>query len=103
MSIEVKNLSQPQARGASDSRGTTESARGGKGAGQAPSPADNTADKITLTGAARRLSDLEQTAASQPQVDEKRVAELRQAIQDGSYQVNAQDVAEGLMKSENLF
>lgn len=103
MSIEIKNLSQPQARGAGDSRGTSEIARGGKGGAQAPSPTGDAVDKITLTGAAKRLNDLEQTAASQPQVDEKRVAELRQAIQDGSYQVNAQAVAEGLMKSENMF
>ncbi len=101
MSVEIKNLAQLQAqqmRGAKEGRGIDNhrSSRFNDG-GSEPSRSETTADQITLTNAARRLSDLNQSVNDQPAVDQERVAALRQAIQDGSYQVNAAKIADRLL------
>ena len=102
MSIDIKNLSQAQARVANEGRGIA----GNRGAGS-DAPAGRTAqsggDQVTLTDTARRLSDLTQTVGSQPTVDRARVDEIRTAIQEGRYQVNAEQVSERLLRTEQLF
>ncbi len=102
MSIDIKNLSQTQARATGDGRAVSDSrgSRGGEAGGSTSSRSND--DQVTLTDTARRLSDLTQTASAQPAVDSQRVAEIRQAIADGSYQVNAERVADKLMQTEDL-
>lgn len=100
MSVEIKNLAQLQAqqiRGAKEGRGTEgyRDARAIDSSSESGRP--ESSDQITLTSTARRLSDLNQTVNDQPAVDRDRVAALRQAIQDGSYQVNADKIADRLI------
>ncbi|MFP4080380.1 MAG: flagellar biosynthesis anti-sigma factor FlgM [Ectothiorhodospira sp.] len=101
MSIEIKNLNQAQPRASGDSRSTPEAARGGRGP-QGGATATGPGDQVTLTETARRLSDLEQNAAAQPEVDSQRVEALRQAIAEGRYEVDAQSVAEKLINTERM-
>lgn len=103
MSIDIKNLSQTQPRASGDGRAVSDG-RGTRGgdAGAATATSRSTGDQVTLTDTARRLSDLTQTASAQPAVDSQRVSEIRQAIADGSYQVNAERVADKLMQTEDL-
>lgn len=100
MSIEIKNLAQLQAqqmRGAKEGRGIDGNRTSQATDSRSGENRSETADQITLTSAARRLSDLNQTVNDQPAVDRDRVAMLRQAIQDGSYQVNADKIADKLL------
>lgn len=60
------------------------------------------ADKVTLTGALTQLRELEQKTEAVNIDNSARIADLKAAIADGSYQVNAQNIAESLMKSESL-
>ncbi len=60
-------------------------------------------DKVTLTQAMTQMSNLEQTARSVSTDNSARIAELKLAIQDGSYQVNAEKVADKLLQTEALF
>ena len=60
-------------------------------------------DKVTLTQAFSQVSNLEQKAQSVDIDNSARIAELKSAIQDGSYQVNAERVADKLMQTEALF
>ena len=53
-------------------------------------------DTLNLTDQARQLQDLERTLASLPVVDEARVAELKEAVASGRYEVDADRVAEKL-------
>jgi negative regulator of flagellin synthesis FlgM len=58
------------------------------------------ADKVSLTGEAVRMQQLDQAVNDGPQVDSKRVAAVKSALANGSYQVNAQTVAAKLSRFE---
>jgi negative regulator of flagellin synthesis FlgM len=57
---------------------------------------------VTLTDLGNRLQALTQSVADVPAVDSQRVEFFRQAIADGSYQVDADAVAEKLANFEAL-
>ncbi len=57
-------------------------------------------DTVQLTDAARELSRLEAQVRAAPEVDSRRVEQLRAAIQDGSYKIDTDAVATGLLKFE---
>jgi len=56
---------------------------------------------VQLTGTARSLAALEQSVRSLPAVDELRVAAVRQRLQEGSYEVDPQRVADRLLRLES--
>lgn len=68
----------------------------------APASQVNT-DKVTLTQVFVQVSNLEQKALSVDIDNSARIAELKSAIQDGSYKVDAERVADKLMQTEALF
>ena len=55
---------------------------------------------VQITGTARQLSDLDQKVRSLPDVNEEKVAALRSAIEQGTYQVRPQHIADQLMSLE---
>ena len=59
-------------------------------------------DVVTLTDLGGRLQALTQSVADVPVVDSKRVEFFRQAIADGSYQVDAAAVADKLANFESM-
>lgn len=59
-------------------------------------------DKISLTDAAARLRELEQRLADLSGVDGQRVEAIKQAIADGSYQVDPKRVADALLALESV-
>ncbi|ROR34904.1 flagellar biosynthesis anti-sigma factor FlgM [Inmirania thermothiophila] len=60
-----------------------------------------TYDTVSLTDTARTLQSLTERLAELPVVDTQRVEQLRQAIADGSYQVDPQRVAARLLAFES--
>lgn len=60
----------------------------------------STADTVSLTDTAAKLQSLERSLDKLPVVDSERVSELRQAIADGSYEVNSARVADKLLNLE---
>jgi negative regulator of flagellin synthesis FlgM len=56
---------------------------------------------VQITGAARHLADLEQKLRDLPAVNEKRVAQLRAAIEQGTYSVKPDHIADQLMSMEH--
>ena len=74
----------------------------------APLPADrsdakpDSRDTVQLTDSARALQELEKALADAPVVDSKRVDEIRQAIASGTYEVDAERVAQKLIDLETL-
>jgi negative regulator of flagellin synthesis FlgM len=99
MSIDIKNLTQAQARPASDGRVAENAGVRGRQEPQGQESGGG-GDRVTLTDTARRLSDLASTVSGQPPVDRKRVDEIRAAIQDGSYEVKPERIAERLLTME---
>lgn len=65
--------------------------------GSAPAPA---VDRVSLTGDAVRMQQLEKAAAQAPKVDMARVASTKAAIAGGRYQVDARSVASKLARFE---
>ncbi len=65
------------------------------------SPAASTADTVTFTGPALALQKLSEAVASAPVVDTQKVAAVKQAVQNGTYQVDAGRVADKLLQYES--
>jgi negative regulator of flagellin synthesis FlgM len=70
--------------------------------GSAQSSGGSAADSenVQITGAARQLAKLEQAVRDVPAVNETRVAQLRTDIEQGTYTVKPQHVADQLMQME---
>ena len=73
--------------GSSTPAGQTENAR-------------STTDQLSLTGQARQLHELENQIASAPVVDSKKVEAIRTAVENGTFTINPERIAEKLMSLE---
>ncbi len=71
------------------SQPTSESSRGSGEAG--------TDDRVSLTSTATALQQVEEQLAKLPDVDSKRVEAIKQAIENGSFEIDSNQVAEKLV------
>ena len=60
-------------------------------------------DSVEFSAAAKQLSTLQDELASIDSVDMGKVDEIRRAISDGSYQIDAQKIADSLLALESEF
>jgi negative regulator of flagellin synthesis FlgM len=74
---------------------------GGSGAPAASEYARSASDQLSLTGAARQLQGLENQIASAPVVDTKKVEAVRSAVENGTFTVHPERIAERLMSLEH--
>lgn len=58
-------------------------------------------DSVSLTESARRLSELASEAAAGEAVDVSRVEAVRQALDDGVYEIDPRNIAERLLALDN--
>jgi negative regulator of flagellin synthesis FlgM len=58
----------------------------------------NDSNAVQITGAAKQLAALEQAVKALPIVDEARVAEVSQAIEEGRYHVAPERIADKLLR-----
>jgi negative regulator of flagellin synthesis FlgM len=58
----------------------------------------STNDTVELTSSAQLLERLEKSLASLPAVDSARVAEIKAAIENGRYQIDADAIAEAMIR-----
>lgn len=73
----------------------------GSGENAAAKGAGSTADdKVSFTDVASRLQSLEAAMAQEPAVDPHRVESVRQSIEDGTFEVNAESIANRLMEMD---
>jgi negative regulator of flagellin synthesis FlgM len=64
-------------------------------------PSSGAGDSVSLTDAAGQLRRIEASLADLPEMDNDKVASIRQAIENGSYQVDAARVADSLLQVES--
>lgn len=60
-------------------------------------------DTVQLTSGAQLLERLEKSLESLPAVDSQRVAEIKEAIANGDYEIDAQAVADAMLRLEMSF
>ncbi len=65
----------------------------------APARTEGGADKVELSPLSAMLKKADSAMASAPEVDQERVAEIRQAISEGRFKVDAGRIADGLIAS----
>jgi negative regulator of flagellin synthesis FlgM len=58
--------------------------------------------EVEITPTAQLLATLEQQIAAAPDINHSRVDPIRQALSDGSYQVDASRVADGLLAAQKF-
>ena len=68
-----------------------------------PSKSSTNSDRVSLTDTAERLKALEHQLAQQPEVDNKRVSNVQEAITNGNYKVDPERVADKMMSFEASF
>lgn len=89
------------------SGGRIDTDRRDKSGDTSSSPVDNASravsDAVEFSAAAQQLSSLKDKLASLDSVDMAKVDEIRQAISDGSYKVDAQKISEALIALEREF
>lgn len=63
-------------------------------------------DKVTLSTEGREIQAIRQKIAESPEIREAKVAELREAIKSGTYNVSGEEIAEKMLSRnllDNLF
>jgi negative regulator of flagellin synthesis FlgM len=71
-----------------------------KSQSDATSATSQTGDHVTLTTSARSLQKLSEVIADSPVVDADKVASVKQALSNGTYQVNSGRVADKMLQFE---
>ena len=101
MSIEINGVNNPRSPATDPAQGSPQAEAAGVAA---PQPADATSarsgDTVALTDAAQQLARLESQIREQPVVDTQRVQQVREALDEGTYRVDARGVAEKLLQFE---
>lgn len=59
--------------------------------------------EVTLSPQASRLSQIENSIAATSEVNQERVDQIRAAIDDGSFNVDAESIANRLLEQDGLF
>ena len=97
---DINNIKPPVQGGVLNTRSANvEERRAESNTGPAKS-CDAATDKVSLTATATQLQALQQEIAALPAVDQDKVAALRAAIEDGSYQVDSQKLARNMIEFE---
>jgi len=60
-------------------------------------------DTVELTSGAQLLERLEQGLKALPEIDSARVAEIRTAIENGNYEVDADAIADAMLRFDRSF
>jgi len=94
------NLNGIDLSGASMAPSRKTTATHGPAASQSDAASQEGQGEVSITSTAALMANIEQSLGAKPAFDEGRVAALRQAIADGSYQVQPGRIAGALLHTE---
>jgi negative regulator of flagellin synthesis FlgM len=83
--------------GGSNAASSTSKTKRGSSTSKAPQIESGVEDKVAISSRAKDSAKAKEIAASSPDIDEAKVARLKSAIQNGSYKVDSDKVAERLV------
>ncbi|CAN4279021.1 MULTISPECIES: flagellar biosynthesis anti-sigma factor FlgM [unclassified Pseudoxanthomonas] len=63
--------------------------------------ASSGSDSLRLTGEAASLQAVQRELSTAPAIDQARVQAVREALQSGTYQINAEAIADGMLGLED--
>lgn len=85
------------AKGRIDSNANSKSTTAEAQTQNAPKP------EVSLSSQAQSLSQLESKIQATPDVDSQRVADIKQAIADGTFEINPERIADRMLAQDRLF
>jgi negative regulator of flagellin synthesis FlgM len=98
MANTINRLSGNAAQSVGTSRSSQQSRRD---AALTSTPQSEGGDQVQITNTAAQLSAIGQGLSASSPIDEARVARISQALADGTYSISSQQIASGLMQSED--
>jgi negative regulator of flagellin synthesis FlgM len=98
MTDKINNVGRTPVELVGSTRRTTTPQTDAAQSGRTGAPAAQTGDQVSLTSSARLLQKVEAALRETPSVDAVRVEALKQAIESGEYQVDAETLADRLLK-----
>lgn len=101
--MDIKNINTPAVSSRSNDSAKPANGEMATQNSTATNEPENRIDKVTLTDAQSQLRALEQKAMNVNAENNDRIAQLREAINNGSYKVDADQVADKLMQTEAMF
>lgn len=93
------NKSSVTTQGGSSSRAKPSEGNGPSAASAKPEAKDS----VSLSAQAQELSRLESAAMNSADVDEAKVAAVKQALANGSYQIDAESIAQKMLDQDDMF
>jgi len=84
----------PRTTADKSSNQNTQAATGEQNKAQAPAARG---ENVNLSSQAKNLNQLEQKLGEYPEMDDERIAEIRSALEDGSYKVDAEKLAQKML------
>ena len=100
MSIDINGISSPKVHGAADDTQLKQAVE--QETIKPDSGKSSTADTVSLSDNAVQLGKLDNSVVSAPVVDTQRVEQVKQAISNGTYDVDPAKVADKLMQFESI-
>ena len=100
MSIEINGIPPSKVPSSSDESQVKQTVE--QTSTQQESGKSSNADTVSLSDNAVQLGKLNDTVKSTPVVDTQRVEQVKQAIKDGSYEVDPAKIADKLMQFESI-
>ncbi len=86
-----------------ETRGTDRTSESPNKSKAAAAPASRQDDTVELTGRAQLLERVEKSLDTVPAVDSQRVAEVKAAIENGDYEIDAESIADAMIRLERAF
>lgn len=74
-----------------------------KNTSEAGNATSSSMDKVTLTDTAAKLKALESELTNQPMVDDSKVQNMQSSIQNGSYKMDPERIADKMINFESAF
>ena len=104
MALDINGLNSSQTNtGKTKAGGQIKERGGGSAESGRPDTSGSPKDTVNLSPEAKALNQVQEQVSSEPSINEARVAEIRERIQDGSYKVDPERNAQGLLDADNLF
>lgn len=97
----LNNASAPATTGSTGKAQTGRSEAAGSEPTASSNPPQSSGESVQLSSTAQQLQKASDQLKDQPVVDSNKVARLKQAVADGSYQVDSQKVASKLLDFES--